>query len=344
MTKTRILIVDDSPLLRQVLVDMLSKEPDIEVVGLARDGLEAISMAKELKPDVITLDVEMPRMSGLEALAAIMRDNPVPVVMVSTKTSAGAEATLEALEKGAVDFVCKPRSGSFMALREVHDELVGKIRSAKSAAVGSKYRPLVRAASPGRSSDKVVLVATSTGGPRALTSFFETLPKNWQVPLLIVQHMPVGFTASLAARLDRIGTVPCREAKDGDAITPGQALLAPGGMHMRLSDNSRIELFDAPHLHGVRPAADFLFETAAKQLGKRCLGAILTGMGKDGAAGALAIKQAGGTVFGESEASCTVYGMPRAAKDLGAISGEYPIHEIGHALVAVAAGRLKDAA
>lgn len=344
MTKTRILIVDDSPLLRQVLVDMLSQEPDIEIVGMARDGLEAISMAKDLKPDLITLDVEMPRMSGLEALATIMRDNPVPVVMVSTKTSAGAEATLEALEKGAVDFVCKPRSGSFMALREVHEELVAKIRSARNAAVGSRHRPLVRAASPGRASDKVVLVATSTGGPRALTSLFETLPKDWQVPILIVQHMPVGFTASLAARLNRIGTVPCREAADGDVIKPGMALLAPGGMHMRVGEGNRVEIFDAPALHGVRPAADHLFDSGARLLGNKCLGAVLTGMGKDGAAGALAMKKAGGTIFGESEASCTVYGMPRAAKELGAISGEYPIHEIGHALVATAAGRLKDAA
>lgn len=344
MTKTRILIVDDSPLLRQVLVDMLSQEPDIEIVGMARDGLEAISMAKDLKPDLITLDVEMPRMSGLEALATIMRDNPVPVVMVSTKTSAGAEATLEALEKGAVDFVCKPRSGSFMALREVHEELVAKIRSARSATVGNRHRPLVRAASPGRASDKVVLIATSTGGPRALTSLFETLPKDWQVPVLIVQHMPVGFTASLAARLNRIGTIPCREAAEGDTLKPGVALLAPGGMHMRIGDGNRVEIFDAPVLHGVRPAADYLFESAAKLLGNKCLGAVLTGMGKDGAAGALAMKKAGGTVFGESEASCTVYGMPRAAKELGAISGEYPIHEIGHALVATAAGRLKDAA
>ncbi len=344
MKKLRVLIVDDSPLLRQVLVDMLSKEPDIEVAGLAKDGLEAISMAKELKPDVITLDVEMPRMSGLEALSNIMRDRPVPVIMVSTKTSVGAEATLEALDKGAVDFVCKPRSGSFMALREVHDELVSKIRHAKSAVVGARTRPSVRAASPTRAGDKVVLIATSTGGPRALTGLFETLPKNWQVPILIVQHMPVGFTTSLAGRLNRIGTVECREAADGDVLKPGLALLAPGGVHMRLGDSRHVELFDGPTLHGVRPAADCLFESSAKHLGSRCLAAVLTGMGRDGAAGSLAIKKAGGVVLGESETTCTVYGMPRAAKETGAVSAEYAIHEIGHALVATAAGRLRDAA
>lgn len=344
MTKTRVLVVDDSPLLRQVLIDMLTKEPDMEVVGMARDGLEAVAMARDLCPDVITLDVEMPRMSGLEALATIMRDSPTPVVMVSTKTSAGAEATLEALDKGAIDFVCKPRSGSFMALREVHDELVAKVRSARSAAVGNRHRPTVRAANPGRNSDKVVLIATSTGGPKALNSLFETLPKGWQVPILVVQHMPVGFTASLAARLDRIGTVPCREAAEGDSLQPGLALIAPGGVHMRLDHDNRVELFDGPPLHGVRPAADYLFETAAAQLGSKCLAAVLTGMGKDGAAGALAIKKVGGTVLGEAESSCTIYGMPRAAKEIGAISGEYPIHEIGHALVATATGRLKVAA
>jgi two-component system, chemotaxis family, protein-glutamate methylesterase/glutaminase len=344
VSKTRILVVDDSPLLRQVLVDMLTEESDFEIAGLARDGIEALAMAKELKPDVITLDVEMPRMSGLEALASIMRECPTPVVMVSTKTSAGAEATIEALEKGAIDFVCKPRSGSFMALREARDELIAKIRHASRASIGVRPRSPVRAAVPTRQTDKVVLVATSTGGPKALTCLFETLPKSWQVPILVVQHMPVGFTASLAARLDRIGTVPCREAIDGDAVVPGTALLAPGGSHMRLDEEGRISLFDAPTLHGVRPAADYLFESAAKQFGARCVGAILTGMGKDGAAGALTVKQAGGTVLGEEESTCTVYGMPRAAKELGAIAGEYPIHEIGHALVATASGRLKGAA
>jgi two-component system, chemotaxis family, protein-glutamate methylesterase/glutaminase len=344
VSKTRILIVDDSPLLRQVLVDMLSEEPDFEIAGLARDGIEALAMAKDLRPDVMTLDVEMPRMSGIEALSFIMRECPMPVVMVSTKTSAGAEATIEALEKGAVDFVCKPRSGSFMALREARDELVAKIRQASHASVGVRPRSPVRAAVPARASDKTVLIATSTGGPKALACVFETLPKDWQVPILIVQHMPAGFTASLAARLNRIGSVPCREAVDGDLIQPGVALLAAGGFHMRVDDEGRVSLFDAPVLHGVRPAADYLFESAAKYYGNRCVGAVLTGMGRDGAAGALSIKQAGGTVVGEDQSTCTVYGMPRAAKEIGAISGEYPIHEIGHALVATTSGRLKGAA
>lgn len=340
MIKTRVLVVDDSPLIRQVLVDILNGEPDIEVVGIARDGVEGVSMAQSLKPDVMTLDVEMPKLNGLAALVQIMGTSPTRVVMVSTKTSAGAEATIEALEKGAMDFVCKPRNGSFMALREVHEDLVSKIRQVTRSPLPSKARTPVRAATPTKVTDKVILIATSTGGPKALACLFETLPSKWNVPILMVQHMPVGFTASLAERLSRLGTVPVREAVDGDDIAPGLALIAPGGLHMRISDSGKVELFDGPALHGVRPAADHLFESAARKFGSRCLGAVLTGMGKDGAAGAMAIKTSGGTVFGESESSCTIYGMPRAAKELGAIAGEYPIHEMGHALVAMASGRL----
>ncbi|MBN9501984.1 MAG: hypothetical protein BGO01_10120 [Armatimonadetes bacterium 55-13] len=344
MSKTRILVVDDSPLIRQVLIDMLSAEADLEVVGVAKDGVEAIGKARELKPDLITLDVEMPKMTGLDALISIMAERPVPVVMVSTRTSVGATATIQALERGAIDFVCKPRAGSAAALREVQQELVTKIRHAKTASVGNKFHAPVRAAQPRKSTDKVVLIASSTGGPRALTCLFETLPKDWNVPLLIVQHMPAGFTTSLAARLDRIGTVPCREASEGDQLKPGEALLAPGGLHMKVGNDDRITLFDGPTLHGVKPAADHLFESAAQRFGTKCVAAVLTGMGKDGAAGSLAIKKLGGAVFGEAESTCTVYGMPRAAKEIGAVAAEFPIHEIGHALVAAVAGRVNRAA
>lgn len=344
MSAIRVLIVDDSPLIRQVLADMISSEPGFEVVGTARDGLEGVEKARELRPDVMTLDVEMPRMTGLDALNSIMAERPTPVVMVSTRTSVGAEETMKALERGAVDFVCKPRSGSIIALREVQHELTEKLRHAATAVVGRRFNPAVRAAAPRKSSDKIVLVASSTGGPKALTCLFETLPKDWNVPMLVVQHMPVGFTASLAARLDRVGTMRVREAADGDVLEPGLAYIAPGGIHMKISSDGKVALFDAPTLHGVRPAADYLFETAAQKFGNRCVGAILTGMGRDGAAGALAVKTAGGTVFGEAESTCTVYGMPRAAKDIGATVAEYPIHEVGHALVATVAGRLNRAA
>lgn len=343
MSKIRVLIVDDSPLIRQVLTDIVSSEPDFEVVGIAKDGQEGVEKARVLKPDVVTLDVEMPRMTGLDALAAIMAERPTSVIMVSTTTSVGADATIKALERGAVDFVCKPRSGSIIALREVKQELTQKIRNASKAAVGRSLCTPVRAASQGRASDKVVLIACSTGGPKALTCLFETLPKNWQVPVLIVQHMPTGFTASLANRLDRIGTIHCREAVDGEALQPGVALMAPGGIHMKIGQEGTITLFDGPSLHGVKPAADYLFESAARHFKSRCVGAVLTGMGKDGAAGSLTVKQAGGTVFGEAESTCTVYGMPRSAKELGATAAEFPIHEIGHALVATVAGRLKRA-
>lgn len=344
MTKTRILIVDDSPLLRQVLVDMLAEEDDLEVIGIARDGLEAVALARELKPDVITLDVEMPRMSGLEALAAIMREAPTRVIMVSTKTVFGATATIEALEKGAIDFVCKPRSGSFMALREVHQELTAKIRGARKAAMGIRPRLPMKASAPARQDDKVLLIAASTGGTRALVYLFETLPKSWQVSILIAQDMPSGFTASLATRLNRVGTVPCREAVDGDRIRPGEALLAPGGLIMSVDDEGRILLSKDLYINSLQSGADHLFESASKHFGDKCLAAVLTGAGSDGARGALTVRDAGGLAIGESESTCTLYDMPRAAKELGATSAEFPIYEIGHALVATAAGSLRGAA
>jgi two-component system, chemotaxis family, protein-glutamate methylesterase/glutaminase len=320
--------------MRQVLGDLLRSDPDIDVVGFARDGAEAVRMTSDLKPDVVTLDVEMPRMDGLEALASIMTVAPTPVIMVSTLTSQGAQATLEALDRGAVDFVCKPRSGSLLAIREVREELLGKVRSAKDAALGRRLRRGIPAAAPVRASDRVILIASSTGGPKALTCLFETLPRDLAVPVLIVQHMPPGFTEGLAKRLDRMGNLSCREAHERDRVTPGLALMAPGGRHMSVTASGEIELSDGPPVHGVRPAADILFGSAAKAFGTRCVAAVLTGMGKDGAEGALEIRNAGGHVYGESEQTCTVYGMPRAAKLNGATEAEFPIHEIGHAIVA----------
>ncbi len=343
MKKIRVLIVDDSPLIRQVMNDILSKVPDLEVVGQATNGKEGVALAKSLRPDVVTMDVEMPEMTGLEALSELMASSPVRVVMVSTKTKEGASTTLEALELGAIDFVAKPSNAAPSTLHRVADELIEKIRHAAEARL--PIRRIARTATlPSRTSDKVVVVASSTGGPRALTTLFQSLPKGLRVPMLIVQHMPEGFTASLAQRLDAIGTMPCKEAKHGDKVQPGLAYVAPGNKHMRVDKHGNIALDEGDRIHGVRPAADHLFVSAVEAWGNKCVGLVLTGMGKDGAAGALAIKRSGGTVFGESQESCTVYGMPKAAKEIGGVNAEFPIDQIGQAMVAALKGDRTNAA
>lgn len=339
----RVLIVDDSPLIRTMLRDMISNEPGMEVAGAAMNGQEAVHMVEQLKPDVVTMDVEMPRMSGLEAVQAIMRSNPVPIVMISTLTSAGAETTLEALSYGAIDFICKPNDGSIREFRTLHHELIAKIKNASTAKVHTKILAVRSCAKPATVADRVVVIASSTGGPRALGTVWEQWPKGLSVPILMVQHMPASFTASLANRLNSMGTVPCREAKQGDQVEPGVALMAPGGFHMRVQAGGILTLDEEPTIHGVRPAADYLFQSAAALYGSKVVGMVLTGMGRDGAAGSVAIKNHGGIVFGESESTATVYGMPKAAKDADAIYAEFPIDEIGQALVATLGRRIANA-
>ena len=375
--RKKILIVDDSPFIRRILKDWFSSAGDFEVVGSAENGRQGWDMAVTLRPDVITLDVEMPIMDGLECLQNIMRDVPTPVIMVSSVTRKGATQTIKALELGAVDFVTKPDGPNSVQIVTAKDEILEKAR----AAVGARFygrpsaparptlttRPLLDrrpapAAAPApvepekprhiikptlRSdlkTDKVVIIASSTGGPRALTALFSSLPKGFPAPILIVQHMPQGFTESFAKRLDSIGTVPCQEAREGERIIPGLALIAPGGRHMIIKPDHTIGFTDDPQIHGVRPAADYLFKSAAAVYGSRCLGAVLTGMGKDGAQGALEVLKRGGLTLGESEKSCVIYGMPKAAKDIGAVTEEFPIEQMAGALVSCLSRRNTSAA
>lgn len=339
MTKQRILVVDDSPFVRRMMTDWIGAEPDMEVVGVAKNGQEGVEMATALKPDLVTLDVEMPVMSGLEALPLIVAGG-IKVLMVSSVTQKGAAATMEALEKGAFDFVAKPNNSSSLQFVECKAETLEKIRAARyvRAVVGRK--PVVTASRPMGRTDKVILIASSTGGPSTLRTLWEGLPKGFPAPIVIVQHMPAGFTESLAKRLDSTGTVPCREAADGLPLVPGQAVLAPAGKHLVLDQHLHLRMTDEDRIHGVKPAADFLFNSAAKYLGSRAVGVVLTGMGRDGAAGAVEIRKAGGVVLGESQESCVIYGMPKAAKEAGGIDQEFDLAEMAAAIVATLTGKV----
>lgn len=346
--KHRVLIVDDSPFVRRLIKDWLDAAPEFEVVGCAKNGAEGVSMAASLKPDLITLDVEMPEMNGIEALKGIMEKAPCPVVMVSSVTKQGAAYTIQALELGAVDFVTKPDGPSSLHLVHAKDELLGKCRAAvrvRKASLRPSSAPVQRhlvkshLAPNSSSTDKVVVIASSTGGPRALTALFQGLPKGFPAPMLIVQHMPVGFTDSFAKRLDQIGTVPVKEAVDGDRIVPGLALLCRGGVHMEVTDHGTVRFNDNPPLHGVKPSADYLFKSAANVYGSRCMGVVLTGMGRDGAAGAKMISDAKGLVLAESEESAVIYGMPKAACEAGAVDEQFPIEQMASAIVSCLARR-----
>jgi len=325
--------------------DFVRHEFDLEVVGEAENGKKALELCLELKPDVVTLDIEMPVCDGLKALELIMEQCPTPVLMCSSLTSQGATETLKALELGAYDFVTKPGGSSSIRFISSEEEILTKIRAARYAKMRRATPTPIRAQSPRVSAtDRVIAIASSTGGPQALVKLWQQWPTGLDVPVLMVQHMPQGFTASLAKRLSALGTIPCREAVHGEEPVPGTALVAPGGIHMRLDARGRIDLFDGPPLHGVKPSADHLFESIAKQYGRKAVAMVLTGMGKDAAQGALQIQDSGGFVIGESESTCTIYGMPKAAKDIGAVSGEYPIHEIGHAAVTLLGGKKNHAA
>lgn len=345
MVKQRILIVDDSPLIRRMIRDFVRPEFDLEVVGEAENGKKALELCLELKPDVVTLDIEMPICDGLSALKLIMEQCPTPVLMCSSLTSQGATETLKALELGAYDFVTKPGGSSSIRFVSTEEEILTKIRAARYAKIRKSGPAVTQAVAPrSATSDRVIAIASSTGGPQALVKLWQQWPSGLQVPVLMVQHMPAGFTASLAKRLNSMGTLSCREAVHGEFPEAGVALLAPGGHHMQLDSLGKIELSDGPALHGVKPAADYLFDTVAKRFGRKAIAMVLTGMGKDAAQGSVHIKDAGGYVIGESESTCTIYGMPKAAKDLGAVSGEYPIHEIGHAAIALLGGKRSHAA
>ncbi|WP_414499471.1 protein-glutamate methylesterase/protein-glutamine glutaminase [Zymobacter sp. IVIA_12111.31 C1] len=327
--KIRVLCVDDSALMRQLLTAQINEQPDMEVVGAAPDPLIAREMIKRLDPDVLTLDVEMPRMDGLDFLERLMRLRPMPVVMVSSLTQRGSEITLKALELGAVDFLPKPTVGIREGMQEYSELLAEKIRAASQARL-SRPQALAHGGSqaaapktrtvPMISSEKLLFIGASTGGTEAILSVLRLMPRN-SPGILIAQHMPPGFTRSFADRLDRLCEVTVSEATHGERILPGHAYIAPGHAHLKLAKsgaNYIAHLDEGEPVNRHRPSVDVLFDSAAQFAGRNACGVILTGMGKDGAQGLLRMKQAGAYTFAQDEESCIVYGMPREAAVIGA--------------------------
>jgi len=324
----RVLVVDDSAFVRQALTRMLAAAPDLDVVGTAADGQEGVQKVLDLRPDVVTLDVKMPRLDGLEALRQIMARCPTPVLLLSSLTSEAGDVTLRGLELGAMDFIDKSSVQGNMNLLNLADELVAKVRALASVPRARLVQapPPLPAAAPPRARGRhvraeVVVIGTSTGGPPALQQIIPRLPQQLAASILVVQHMPVGFTRSLAERLDQRSLLPVREAEDGEPLVAGLVLVAPAGRHMKLRRRAgqapRIWLDDEPKNALHRPSVDVLMASVAKACGAQALGIVLTGMGADGVEGLRAIRDAGGRTLAESEESCVIYGMPKAALEAG---------------------------
>ena len=339
----RVLVVDDSAFLRHTITKHLEADPEIAVVGRAHDGLEALDQIAALKPDVVTLDVEMPRMDGLAALKRIMAKSPTPVVMLSAYTHQGARATIQALMRGAVDFVPKPASKA--DLDTTIDDLIAKVKVAAGVHTrpilprpmrlpGPAHLPARRSESRAlRRDDAVVVIGASTGGPRALEQVLLGLPADLPAALAIVQHMPSQFTGALAQRLNESTPLVVQEAAEGDRLSRGMALLAPGGSHLCFNGSARVTLDKGPRRNGVRPAADVTMESATECFGASVIGVVLTGMGGDGTAGAERIKAAGGRVIVEHESTSVVYGMPRSVIEAGLADRVVPLPEVAPTLL-----------
>lgn len=346
-SRIKVLVVDDSAVVRRIFSETLSQEEDIEVVGTAPDPFVARDKIVQLKPDVITLDVEMPRMDGLTFLKKLMQYYPMPVIVVSSLTPKGSKTALEALENGAVDVLAK--ADASYSVGDMTDQLVEKVRMAARAKVsrrpagGAAPQPLPATYSQALSetTQKVIAIGASTGGTEAIKEVLLHMP-NAIPGIVIVQHMPANFTASFAERLDSLCSIRVREARDGDSVLTGEALIAPGNFHMVLKrSGSRyyVNVKEGPMVHHQRPAVDVLFNSVAKYAGSNAVGVLLTGMGADGAQGMLEMKQAGAKTIAQDEASCVVFGMPKEAIKVGAVDRVVPLdripQEIIHSLQAV---------
>lgn len=348
--KIRVLIVDDSALVREILRQGLGADPELEVVGAAADPYQARDMIVALRPQVLTLDVEMPRMDGVEFLRKLMPQYPLPVVMVSALTEEGKQITLEALEAGAVDFVAKPKADVARGLNAMMAELRGKVKIAATANVSHwkgrrKERPVSRPiqGSLEESTDKVVAIGASTGGTEAIREVLTRLPATFP-GTVIVQHMPPGFTRTFSRRLNALCAMEVKEARDGERIMPGKVLIAQGGLHLRVSRSggaylAQVQSGDPINRHC--PSVDALFDSVAQHVGRNAVGVMLTGMGADGAGAMLRMRQAGARCLAQDEASCVVFGMPREAYARGGVERLVPLADMADALMEILAGRSK---
>jgi len=349
MTKTRVVVVDDSALVRSLLTEIINRQSDMQCVGAAADPLVAREMIRELNPDVITLDIEMPRMDGLDFLAKLMRLRPMPVVMVSTLTERGAEVTLRALELGAVDFVSKPKIGVADGLKLLAADITAKIRVAATAKVhksheavgshGSAATPASSAApvaALGRlSTEKIIFIGASTGGTEATKALLMGLPADAPA-VMITQHMPPGFTRNYATRLDGLCRISVKEAADGERVLPGHAYIAPGGLHLsveRSGANYLARVSDGEPVNRHKPSVEVLFLSAARVVGPNALGVMLTGMGADGARAMKVLRDAGSYNLVQDEATCVVFGMPKEAIAAGAAHEVLPLGSIAPRLI-----------
>jgi two-component system chemotaxis response regulator CheB len=347
MKKTRVLIIDDSALVRSLLTEIVNRDPELEAIGSAPDPLVAREMIRALNPDVVTLDIEMPKMDGLDFLERLMRLRPTPVVMVSTLTQRGADATLRALELGAIDFVSKPRLGIAAGLQDAAADICEKIRIASQVRLARHVRPapppgdpLAPKIAPARysrlSTEKLIAIGASTGGTEAIREVVSRLSAD-SPAVLITQHMPPGFTRSFAARLNGLCKLTVSEARDGERVLPGHAYIAPGDRQMKLARsgaNYVISVDDGPAVNRHRPSVEVLFRSVAAVAGPNALGVMLTGMGRDGAHAMLEMKQAGAFNIAQDEASCIVFGMPKEAIAVGAVDEVLPLTRIAERLQA----------
>jgi len=345
MGKIKVLCVDDSSLMRQLMTEIINSHADMEMVATAPDPLVARDLIKEFNPDVLTLDVEMPRMDGLDFLEKLMRLRPMPVVMVSSLTGKGSEVTLRALELGAVDFVTKPSLGIREGMLAYSQTIADKVRAASRAKLHvrrTQAAPVMLKAGPMLSSEKLIAIGASTGGTEAIRHVLQPLPAT-SPALMITQHMPPGFTRSFAERLNKLCQITVKEAEDGERVLPGHAYIAPGAMHMELARsgaNYQVKLHDGPPVNRHKPSVDVLFNSVAQYAGRNAVGVILTGMGNDGAAGLLTMNKAGAWTIAQNEASCVVFGMPREAIALGGASEVVDLHQISqHMLAKISAGQ-----